>query len=261
LLPAHGHDCVELNLIMSGRLAYRLEGQAALLEASSGQLIAIPPGVDHELVRSSEDLTLWVIELKGAPPLPWAARPSAIAPTEGWRRSALLALRKLWLRPPGGEALALQARLWRDLLELEQTQTAPSLPVHPAVAQAKAVCERLADQKLDVERLARESGLSASRLAHLFAEQLGITPLQYRNFARVQYFIRSYDGDEHNLLRAALRAGFGSYAQFHRTFRQVCGAPPAVHFRWLTESARVDAKRTLGSTARGHDAQAPQAMT
>jgi len=250
LLPAHRHDCTELNLIMSGRLAYRLEGQEALLEASSGQLVAIPQGVDHELVRASEDLTLWVIELKGAEPLGWASGAHALAPTEAWRRSLLLPLRKLWLRPPCDEALALQARVWRALLELEETPAPDSLQVHPAVAQAKSVCEQLADRQLDIERLALQSGLSASRLAHLFAEQLGITPLQYRNFARVQYFIQSYDGDERNLLRAALRAGFGSYAQFHRTFRQVCGEPPAVHFKWLTESARVDARRTLGSAAR-----------
>jgi AraC-like DNA-binding protein len=145
--------------------------------------------------------------------------------------------------------------VWRALLGLEETQAQPSLPVHPAVAQAKSVCEQLADRQLDIARLAEQSGLSASRLAHLFAEQLGITPLQYRNFARVQHFIRSYDGDERNLLRAALRAGFGSYAQFHRAFRQVCGEAPAVHFKWLANSARIDAKRTLGSTAELHDAQ------
>jgi AraC-like DNA-binding protein len=249
LLPAHRHDCVELNLIMSGHLAYRLEDRETLLEAGTGQLVAIPRGVDHELVRASEDLTLWVLELKGAGPLGWASRSHALAPTETSRRSLLLPLRKLWLRPPNGEALVLQDRIWRALLALEETLAPDSLPVHPAVAQAKSVCEQLAHRQLDIERLALESGLSASRLAHLFAEQLGITPLQYRNFARVQYFIRSYDGDERNLLRAALRAGFGSYAQFHRTFRQVCGEAPAAHFKWLTESARVDAKRTLGSAA------------
>jgi len=250
LLPAHRHDHAELNLIMSGRLAYRLLGQEALLEARAGQLVVIPQGMGHELVHCSPDLTLWVIELRGADPLSWAAEPRVLSPTAAWRRSALLAIRKLWLRPPDEEALALHTRLWRTFVSLEVATPEQSLPLHPAVLHAKLVCERLGDANLDISGLARKAGLSSSRLAHLFADQLGITPLQYRNFARVQYFIRSYDGDERNLLGAALRAGFGSYAQFHRTFRQVCGTAPAVHFKWLTSTARLDAKRTLGSTAR-----------
>jgi len=235
---------------MSGSLAYRLDGRQSLLEARAGQLLALPAGLAHELVRSSEDLTLWVIELKGMNGPSWAEQPSVQSPTEAWRKAALLAVRKLWMRPPSTAAIALQKQVWRALHALELTDAPRALPVHPAVTQAKAVCERLGNGKLDVACLARESGLSSSRLAHLFADQLGITPLQYRNFARVQYFIQTYDGDERNLLRAALRAGFGSYAQFHRTFRQVCGTPPAVHFKWLSSSARVDAKLTLGSTAR-----------
>jgi len=43
--------------------------------------------------------------------------------------------------------------------------------------------------------------------------------------------------------------GSPGYAQFHRTFRQVCGKAPAVHFKWLGSTARLDATRTLGSTA------------
>ncbi|NBB96178.1 MAG: AraC family transcriptional regulator [Planctomycetes bacterium] len=32
-------------------------------------------------------------------------------------------------------------------------------------------------------------------------------------------------------LASALQAGFGSYAQFHRVFRQYVGATPREHFR------------------------------
>lgn len=245
LLPRHQHDCAELNLIMSGSLAYRLDGAKPLLEASAGQLLALPPGVAHELIRSSEDLTLWVIEVKGAEPPSWLAHASVWTPTERWRSAVVAVLRKLWMRPAVEDAVDLQARLWATFLAVEIAPTPRPVPLHPAVLRAKHACERLAGRTLDISSLAQESGLSSSRLAHLFAEQLGITPLQYRNFAHVQRFIRIYDGDERNLLAAALDAGFGSYAQFHRTFRQVCGEAPAAHFRWLAASAQVDAKRTL----------------
>lgn len=249
LLPRHEHDYAELNLILSGSVAYRLDAHSPPLEAQAGQLIAIPPGASHELMRSSPDLTLWVIELKDADPPPWLSQPVAITPTDRWRKAALAVLRKLWLRPPLDDALELQTRFLVALGTIEKAHLPRSLALHPAVVQARSVCESASEQKLDISTIAHKSGLSAGRLAHLFADQVGITPLQYRNFAHVQRFIRTYDGDERNLLGAALRSGFGSYAQFHRAFRQVCGETPATHFRWLARSGEVDARRTLAYVA------------
>jgi AraC-like DNA-binding protein len=235
---------------MSGSMAYRVQGSDSTLEGGPGQIIVLPANTEHELIRSSEDVAVWVCELNGARGLSLLEHPGVLTPEHEWRKSVIAAIRRLWLRPPTAGALPLQAQLCQALRSFPEITTAPSFEeLHPAVVRAKSVCETSVNQELDVARLARESGLSASRLAHLFAEQVGVTPLQYRNFARVQHFIRSHDGDERNLMRAALRAGFGSYAQFHRVFWQVCGEPPAVHFKWLATSPEVDAQRTLSETA------------
>jgi AraC-like DNA-binding protein len=101
---------------------------------------------------------------------------------------------------------------------------------------------------LDMEVLARRSGISSSRLAHLFQAQLGLSPLQYKNFARLQHFVRLSGEADANILRAALRAGFGSYPQFHRVYQQVCGAPPRAHLNWLMNNEALDAARTIGSS-------------
>lgn len=234
---------------MSGSLKYRVQGLAAELEARAGQLIVLPAGVTHELVRTSEDVALWVMELNGNPPLDWLSRPQVLAPGAGWRKSLITDTRRLWLRPPLQETFELQQRLFTTLSSFKNVPHAPRPPdLHPAVKRAKNLCERQVHEELDATTIARVSGLSASRLAHLFSEQLGISPLQYRNFAQVQRFIQAYNDDERNLLRAALAAGFGSYAQFHRVFRQVCGEHPSAHFRWLSESGEVDARRTLIGT-------------
>jgi AraC-like DNA-binding protein len=249
LLPSHRHACPELNLIMSGNMAYRVQGCASTLEGHAGQLIVLPAGTDHELIRSSEDVALWVFELNEVAALPWLAQPRVLSLELDWKKAVIAAARRLWLRPSQQETRSLQQHLWGAFSSFQEAP-APSHPaaLHPAVVRAKRVCEACVDEELDVARLSRESGLSASRLAHLFAEQVGVTPLQYRNFARVQHFIRTYNGDERNLLQAALEAGFGSYAQFHRVFWQVCGEPPAVHFKWLSDSGEVDARRTLRET-------------
>ena len=187
------------------------------------------------------------MELNGVVGLPWLEQPQVVTPEAWWRKSLVMATRRLWLRPGAAEAGGLQQQLLELLLSFRTgSDHRPLPPLHPAVQRAKRVCETAVAEELDVSALARQSGISASRLAHIFTQQLGLTPVQYRNFARVQHFIRTYNGDEGNLLRAALRAGFGSYAQFHRVFRQICGEPPATHVQWLWRSGEVDARLTLG---------------
>lgn len=250
LLPAHQHTCPELNVLMSGSLGYRVKGVDGPLVAQAGQMLVLPQGVDHELVHASEDVALWVMELNGAHSYPWLERAQVFSLEHESRKIIVSGARSLWLRPPRAEVDALQSKLWEALGALRCSDDALQLErVHPAVERAKHVCENQVDKALDIEQLARACGLSTSRLAHLFSDQVGITPLQYRNFVRVQQFVRTYKEDERNLLRAALQFGFGSYAQFHRVFRQVCGTSPAEHFRWLAESKHVDAQTTLRATA------------
>lgn len=253
LLPSHCHACPELNLLMSGTLQYRVAGLARELTAQAGQLVVLPPGVDHELVRTSHDVALWVVEQNGME-LPLGPGPArVVTPGAAWRKAFVADVRRLWLRPSLTETLQLQDRL-KLVQKTLRHRPGPPEPqdLHPAVVRAKELCERSLGSELDAAQLARESGLSASRLAHLFADQVGISPLQYRNFAQVQRFIRAYNGEERNLLRAALAAGFGSYAQFHRVFRQVCGERPAAHFKWLAASDEVDPLRTLGDRVPSH---------
>jgi AraC family transcriptional regulator of arabinose operon len=235
---------------MSGSLGYRVRGVDDPIVAQAGQMLVLPPGVDHELVHASEDVALWVMELNGVGSYPWLEQAQVFSLEPESRKFIVSGARSLWLRPARAEIYALQSKLWEALGALRcSSATLRPEQVHPAVARAKHVCESQVDRVLDIEHLARACGLSASRLAHLFSDQVGITPLQYRNFARVQQFIRTYKEDERNLLRAALQFGFGSYAQFHRVFRQVCGSSPAEHFRWLAESEYVDAQTTLRATA------------
>lgn len=249
-MPVHQHPVWELNQLQSGTIEYDVGGVRGTLVA--GERIFIPPHTPHVLTRASADAALWVLELTR--PLE-AHRSAARALGEGFVtrppleqvRALGRAARKLWLRPKGS-LLAETIRDIEDLLAVPSTSTEPEEPppVHEAVTRARNLCEQASDdQELAVDELARRAGISASRLAHLFQEQVGITPLQYRNYCKVQEFIRRWDGTEGRLLQAALSAGFGSYAKFHRVFSQVCGAPPREHMTWLS-SRRIDPRARLG---------------
>ena len=76
------------------------------------------------------------------------------------------------------------------------------------------------------------AGLSGPRLSRLFKEQTGFALAEFRNRSRVQRFLEIYGtGQRHTMLSAALDAGFGSYAQFHRVFRRIAGESPGEYRR------------------------------
>jgi len=105
-------------------------------------------------------------------------------------------------------------------------------PLHPSVEKAliaiggKSEHETIADGGLT--EIANYCGLSPSRLSRLFHEQIGIPLVQYRNQKRIERFIQIYNfGPGASLTETAYKAGFGSYAQFQKTFKNIFGYSPA----------------------------------
>ena len=87
---------------------------------------------------------------------------------------------------------------------------------------------------LPLDQVAARVGLSASRLSRLFHQQTGVTLVDFRNRQRIQRFLRLYGrGRRVSISQAALDAGFGSYPQFHRVFKQQMGCSPADYRRRL----------------------------
>lgn len=78
----------------------------------------------------------------------------------------------------------------------------------------------------DRETLAKALGTTADRLGRAFKAEIGETLLEYRNRLRLERFFSVVDPRGGNLLPAALEAGFGSYAQFHRVFHDVFRCAP-----------------------------------
>jgi AraC-like DNA-binding protein len=100
---------------------------------------------------------------------------------------------------------------------------------HPLVLNALRLLAK--DPSLTGREIAPQLDISPSRLARVFKGEMGMSLVDYRNRLRLERFQVLVDSGGENLLEAALAAGFGSYAQFHRVFRALRGTTPREYLR------------------------------
>lgn len=96
--------------------------------------------------------------------------------------------------------------------------------LHPAVNRALKELEA-ADDETDLATLARACGASPAYLSRVFARQVGVPLSRYRNSVRLSRYWEARRQTD-NLTEAAYAAGFGSYAQFYKIYREAYGCGP-----------------------------------
>ncbi|MGF1449999.1 MAG: helix-turn-helix domain-containing protein [Opitutales bacterium] len=246
--PSHRHPELELNLVTGGSATVLVKGRR--LELGPRMLAWLFPGQDHLLARQSDDFAMWVAVF------------SARLVRNCTRQAAYALLGQS--NPPGSFARMLQANAFQALTRLLERLAKPDLDdpsrghgfawllteawrcfeeaaevpegadLHPAVQRMAFLLrdhpetESLADAALGI-------GLSYARLSRLFHQQMGLTLVQFRNRQRVRRFLELHaDSSRSNLTECALQAGFASYPQFFRTFREQMGQSPRAYLQSQT---------------------------
>lgn len=246
---AHKHDELECNLVVRGSGTYLINSRKIGITPHS--ILWLFPGQDHILLEQSPDFAMWILLIK----------PDYLHQICTDDQSSTL----LQDNPPGNFSRYLtdhQAKkLWENCQEIAaaekqlsffnvglgyillsawsmyQKASALSLGeyVHPSVEKAA----RLINDGLksdDLTTLAQKVGLSPHRLSRLFKQQTDVSLTDFRNNCRLERFLDLYQyGQSRTMLDAALQAGFGSYAQFYRVFKQITGIAPAVYCRNLNK--------------------------
>lgn len=130
---------------------------------------------------------------------------------------------------------AVFARILSPLLAPWLTTVAPpGAPSANTAAQqlvGAAIARLRIDPNEDRHTMAKALGTTADRLGRVFKAEMSETLPEYRNRLRLERFFSVVDREGGNLLRAALDAGFGSYAQFHRVFHQVFHCAPVEYLK------------------------------
>ncbi len=231
----HHHDELEFNLVAKGTARYLLDDRR--YDLGPGCLVWLFPDQEHLLVDLSPDFAAWMGVI--SPGVLRAACAGDHAGPAQWRSAGESPCRRL-----DREDAAFLARLCRDLPSLRcpaqdparfkaglgylylsawtrflaATDTIVGTEAHPAVEEAAGALER-GDESLEAIARARR-GWSYSQLSRVFHRQVGQTLVAYRANARVRRFLDLHARNQRaSLSSLALKAGFGSYAQFHRTFR------------------------------------------
>jgi AraC-like DNA-binding protein len=235
----HRHAELELNLVVRGGARYVVEG--ALCDLTPGSLIWLLPAQDHLLVSQSDDLEMWIAVFRpslvrdacrGRAYRPLRSRRPTFQPHRLLGVGAVGRLRRLLseCNGVGSDADRFNAGLRHVLVEAwaahRAAGEAPPLPdLHPGVARAAMLIRDVAEP-LNIEQIADRAGLSPSQLSRLFHRQTGLTLTRFRQRVCLERFFVLLERGESNLMRAALQAGFGSYAQFHRVFVAATGRSP-----------------------------------
>ncbi len=257
LMNGHGHRHreLEVNLVLAGTGRYVMAGRTVDLAADS--LLWLWPSEGHLLLPASADfemlIAVWrpglvtgavdndagareVVDLEHRPPAASLARTLA-EPTAASLAGLMLRLKSDAALEPGHHSAGMRWLLrecWSAFCAADDVPAGSRL--HPAVERAARWLADHAHEEAaeDLDTLAERVGLSRWRLSRLFARQVGRTLVEYRQMRRLEHARRllgraGRDGTPGrlSLTQVALHSGFGSYAQFYRTWRRHLGTSPA----------------------------------
>ena len=101
----------------------------------------------------------------------------------------------------------------------------------PIVGQALALKHGDPSQEWSVAGLARQVGISRSRLAERFRQLLGESPMAYLAKWRLKLGVEELLSTNESIAEVAAIVGYGSESSFNRAFRREFGQPPAQYRR------------------------------
>lgn len=211
----HSHHCVQLVMVLEGKLRIR-SGPGAAWRTYGAALVR--PDADHEVDGRGKTLLIGFVDpesklgtalterIKGD-----ISRVSATQ-VEHWRLSL------------GSKLTAMGVERWvrQDLLNGQR-----HAKVHPGVRRVlKYLRENLGKGKhLSLKALADVSGVSKSRLMHVFTESVGVPIRPYILWLRLQRACYELMNGA-TATEAAQIAGFSDTAHQTRTFRRMLGTTP-----------------------------------
>lgn len=247
--PSHYHDCHQILFVTGGSAQVLVDGKR--YDAREGDLVLFSRFEQHSVTAGSEGYCRYVLQLDPRLPAAGEAR---------YRLFSILYNRPAGFRHvlPTGDSAPEFVRLFRQILE-EQSRQLPlsqemlelllqqlmvsvcrCCPQPPALAEGcyetvssiQSRLERDYRERLSLEALAGEFGLSASYLSHLFKRVTGTSVMGYLQSCRLAAAKRCLAQTSMSIGQIVESCGFSDSSNFSRLFRSANGCTPS-RFREL----------------------------
>lgn len=253
--PKHFHEYYVLGLVEAGtrRLFCSGSGDIAKYTLGRGDMILFNPGDNHACVQlGAEELVYRGINIAPDTMLAWAAEVTGRKEPPSFKQNVVcdeeisayfLALHKMIMQGDGSLG---KEEIWlfmlNALLQKYAKAFAASVPdCRQEVERACAFMERHFAERISLEQICREAGLSKSALLRAFAKAKGLTPYRYLESVRI--------GEAKKLLcqgitplQAAMRTGFADQSHFTNYFRSFTGLTPGAYREIFAQQAAKEEK-------------------
>ncbi|MCR2807355.1 AraC family transcriptional regulator [Paenibacillus soyae] len=237
---ANGLDAYIIRLQIEGNCQALVEG--ALEDIGPGDMLLFQPGDIYDLrIDASEGKPFsgdYYIYGTGPGMREWWERRQRPTRTKIAENNRLTAVWQQIVqekrRLDGGDPDILTPLVWSLLLlidrAIDDSREGSSPPAYHALRMRHYIEEHAAEA-LTLEQVARYTGLSVSRAVALFKEQYGISIISYAQQLRLARAINLLEHSPLSLEQIAAESGLGSYAYFHRLFRERYGMSPGAYRR------------------------------
>ncbi|MFH1477724.1 MAG: PocR ligand-binding domain-containing protein [Verrucomicrobiota bacterium] len=125
-----------------------------------------------------------------------------------------------------------------ELIDAGRLQTLKSAVMHDPTRKALDFIEAHYADPVTLTVVAKEAGLSVSRLAHVFKAQTGMSFTAYLNLIRINWAKYYLTNSHVRVSETAFQVGFGNLSHFNHVFRQATGLSPT-QYRHQHASTRI----------------------
>ncbi|PRX46946.1 AraC-like DNA-binding protein [Prauserella shujinwangii] len=217
----HRHAAVQLVLATAEPVLLRDESGAE----GQSRAAVIPSGAAHEVISGSAGLMVWIDAhcLLGQALTARVRRTrQPLGSVAAWVAAARPLLDNGVLADETPSAMIDQV-----LATLAEGGRLRERPLHPALRHAVAVLPTMLDRTVQLGQVAVAAGISASRLGHLFRDELGLPFRAYVRWVRLRHAI-DHARLGATLTEAAHAAGFADSAHLTRVCHEMFGLPPSL---------------------------------
>jgi len=232
-----GMDGWILNCTVAGSGLIRGEGAPFL--SKEGDFLLFPPSVPHLYGHSPETgawVHHWVYFFPREHWLPWLNWPTNTLAVrqlrmdrKRWQEGMRLFVRLIEIaKSAHPRKLDLSMNRLEELIifcDMEKSRQAPS-PFDERITRVMRRMEGDPSKPLTLSLLAKEAGLSESRLSHIFKENTGKTPMEYLMQIRITRAQELLFISSKTLAEIASDCGFQNQFYFSKVFSHATGMPP-----------------------------------